>query len=71
MEITRREDIGADLKACGAGEAKPSHVLTAIGLHQTDARAMLRISVARPATRDQIDDAAKQLIEAISCHLSG
>jgi cysteine desulfurase len=56
--------------ACSTGDANPSHVLTAIGLHQADARATLRISVGRPTTRDQIDYAAKQLVEAISQHLS-
>ena len=55
--------------ACGAGDANPSHVLTAIGLPHADARATLRMSVGRPTTRDQIDRAAKQLIEAISRHL--
>lgn len=55
--------------ACGAGDTNPSHVLTAIGLPRAEARATLRISVGRPTTRDQIDHAAKQLIEAIYRHL--
>jgi cysteine desulfurase len=55
--------------ACGAGDANPSHVLTAIGLSRSEARAALRISIGRPTTRDQVDYAAELLIEAISRHV--
>jgi cysteine desulfurase len=56
--------------ACGAGQADPSHVLTALGLTRADARATLRISIGRPTTKDQIDYAGERLIEAISRHMS-
>jgi cysteine desulfurase len=55
--------------ACAAGDANPSHVLTAIGLSRADARATLRIGAGRPTTADQIERAAEQLTGQISRHL--
>lgn len=48
--------------ACNTGQADPSHVLTAIGLDRSTARSSLRISIGRPTTTCDIDDAAEQLI---------
>ena len=43
--------------ACSAGAVEPSHVLTAIGLSDDDARSCLRFSLGRPTTRGEIDRA--------------
>ncbi|HEY5989701.1 MAG TPA: aminotransferase class V-fold PLP-dependent enzyme [Streptosporangiaceae bacterium] len=48
--------------ARNTGQADPSHVLTAIGLDRSTARSSLRISIGRPTTTCDIDDAAEQLI---------
>ncbi|MGH9692306.1 MAG: cysteine desulfurase NifS [Candidatus Acidiferrales bacterium] len=43
--------------ACSAGAVEPSHVLTAIGLSDDDARSCLRFSLGRPTTPVEIDRA--------------
>jgi cysteine desulfurase len=50
--------------ACSGAEATPSHVLTAIGLSESEARRSVRFGVGRFNTAVEIDQAAKQLIEA-------
>jgi cysteine desulfurase len=50
--------------ACSATEAKPSHVLTALGLDESQARRSVRFGVGRFNTPEEIDDASKQLIES-------
>ncbi|MDV6375202.1 cysteine desulfurase family protein [Deinococcus arenicola] len=50
--------------ACSAGTMQPSHVLTAIGLSEADARASLRFSFGRATTPDEIDQAAAALKQA-------
>jgi cysteine desulfurase len=41
--------------ACSSGTIEPSHVLTAIGLDRSDARASVRFSLGRCTTDDEID----------------
>ena len=43
--------------ACSAGAVEPSHVLTAIGLSDDDARSSLRFSLGRPTTPEEIERA--------------
>ncbi|WP_026298935.1 cysteine desulfurase family protein [Deinococcus aquatilis] len=50
--------------ACAAGTMQPSHVLTAIGLSESDARASLRFSFGRATTEAEIDRAAEALAQA-------
>ncbi|MEW6420323.1 MAG: cysteine desulfurase family protein [Deinococcota bacterium] len=50
--------------ACSAGTMQPSHVLTAIGLNETDARATLRFSFGRATTEAEVDAAAQALRQA-------
>ncbi len=50
--------------ACSAGTMQPSHVLTAIGLNEADARASLRFSFGRATTVAEIDGAAEALKQA-------
>ncbi|MFK7602496.1 cysteine desulfurase family protein [Deinococcus sp. SM5_A1] len=50
--------------ACSAGTMQPSHVLSAIGLSDADARASLRFSFGRATTEEEIDGAADALMQA-------
>ncbi|CAM3531877.1 cysteine desulfurase family protein [Deinococcus saxicola] len=50
--------------ACSAGTMQASHVLSAIGLSDADARASLRFSFGRATTEDEIDRAAGALRQA-------
>ncbi|MVN85542.1 aminotransferase class V-fold PLP-dependent enzyme [Deinococcus sp. HMF7620] len=50
--------------ACSAGTMQPSHVLTAIGLSEADARATLRFSFGAATTPAEVDAAAQALTQA-------
>jgi cysteine desulfurase len=50
--------------ACSGAEAAPSHVLTAIGLSESEARRSVRFGIGRFNTAAEIDEAAGQLIDA-------
>jgi cysteine desulfurase len=50
--------------ACAAGTMQPSHVLTALGLSEADARASLRLSFGAATTPDEVDRAAAALRQA-------
>jgi cysteine desulfurase len=54
--------------ACSSGAVEPSHVLTAIGLSASDARASIRFSLGRHTTESEIA-AALELIPAAVAHL--
>ena len=41
--------------ACASGDAEPSHVLVAQGMSAADARSVVRISLGRSTTADQVD----------------
>ncbi|MGH9735574.1 MAG: cysteine desulfurase family protein [Candidatus Acidiferrales bacterium] len=45
--------------ACSSGSVEPSHVLTAIGLSDDEARSTLRFSLGRDTTADEIEAAVK------------
>jgi cysteine desulfurase len=47
--------------ACSSGAIEPSHVLTAIGLGRSDARASVRFSLGRCTTEDEIDFALEMI----------
>ncbi|MDG2221746.1 MAG: cysteine desulfurase family protein [Rubripirellula sp.] len=48
--------------ACSASEAKPSHVLSALGLNDSEAGSSVRLGVGRFNSIDEIEDASNQLI---------
>ena len=52
--------------ACSTGTGKPSHVLKAMGLSDTDALASLRISFGRFSSKEEMVFASKKIIEAVS-----
>ena len=54
--------------ACSSGAVEPSHVLTAIGLPASEARASIRFSLGRHTTDSEIN-AALELIPAAVTHL--
>jgi cysteine desulfurase len=54
--------------ACSSGAVEPSHVLTAIGLPDAEARASIRFSLGRPTTAAEID-AALEIVPAAVAQL--
>ncbi|MHB8501362.1 MAG: cysteine desulfurase family protein [Candidatus Acidiferrales bacterium] len=54
--------------ACSSGAVEPSHVLTAIGLSQDEAKSSLRFSLGRHTTQSEIDFAL-EVIPAAVAHL--
>jgi cysteine desulfurase len=51
--------------ACSSGRIEPSHVLTAMGLSEQEARATIRVSLSRFTTADEIDRAVAVLNEVV------
>lgn len=51
--------------ACSAGTMQPSHVLSALGLSEADARASIRFSFARATTPEDIEHAARGYARAL------
>ena len=49
--------------ACATGERQPSHVYRALGLSERDARCVLRISVGRHTTREEMLEASEAMGE--------
>ena len=47
--------------ACSSGAVEPSHVLTAIGLSQKEAKSSLRFSLGRFTTQSEIDFALEAI----------
>jgi len=50
--------------ACSSVDPRPSHVLTAIGLSESQARRSLRFGIGRFTTEKDIDDAVAMLTQA-------
>lgn len=51
--------------ACHAGSPEPSHVLTAMGIGDREARTALRFSLSRLTTREEIDAAIAAVLENV------
>lgn len=65
LEMELRGLAVATGSACSTGADRPSHVLTAMGLTEAEARATLRFSLGRPTTEDDVDRAAEQVVDAV------
>jgi cysteine desulfurase len=52
--------------ACQSGASEPSHVLTAMGLSATRARATIRFSLSKLTTEGEVDAALKLIPEAVA-----
>lgn len=52
--------------ACASAAPAPSHVLTAIGMPQEAAEASLRLSLGRFTTDQEVEDAARQILDAVT-----
>lgn len=50
--------------ACSAGSDAPSHVLTAMGLSQAQARSTIRISISQETTQAELDTALSAIVAA-------
>jgi cysteine desulfurase len=66
MELDERGVQVATGSACSASKEEVSHVLTAIGLSDDEARASLRFSMGRGTTKEDIDYTLRQLAEIIA-----
>jgi cysteine desulfurase len=51
--------------ACSAGSLEPSHVMVAIGVERDSANALVRFSLGRDSTEEEVDYASKVLPEVI------
>jgi cysteine desulfurase len=56
--------------ACNTGQPEPSHVLTAIGLDRSSARASIRIGLGRNTTPQEVASAAQQISVAVQEQLA-
>jgi len=52
--------------ACSAHYAKPSHVLSAIGLTDDEARSSIRISISKYTTIEEVDEAVRIIADSVN-----
>ena len=52
--------------ACAASKMRISHVLTAIGVDEATAAGSLRITLGRPTTQEQVEAAARIIIDVVN-----
>jgi cysteine desulfurase len=57
--------------ACSTASPAPSHVLLAIGLSEQEAKSSIRIGLGRGTTPEEVDTAARRLLEAARAQLAG
>lgn len=63
--LTQLAEVAASAgSACSSGTGEPSHVLTALGVANNDARNSIRISFGEPTTTDEVLRIAEALIRA-------
>lgn len=65
MELDERGIMVATGSACSASSDEPSHVLRAVGLSDSDARASLRITFGRSTTAKAVDNLLANLLPLI------
>ena len=60
------DDIAVSTRsACSSGDARPSHVLTAMGLSDDDAYACVRFSLGRFTTPDEVDHTIGKVVASV------
>ncbi len=64
MMLRLRDIAVSTASACASGAGAPSHVLTAIGLSAADAESTFRVSLGRPTTEEEVQQAASMFIDA-------
>ena len=52
--------------ACASASVKPSHVLTAMGLSEEEAKNSVRISFGKDNTKEEVEKAAKIFVETVN-----
>lgn len=68
--LARTPEIAASTgSACHAGSTKPSAVLLAMGLPKEQALGTLRLSLGRWSTKEEIDDAAKLIVQNVQLEM--
>ena len=65
MVNTQKVEISTG-SACSSSTMEPSHVLVAMGLSRDEADESIRISVGRPTTEEDIDEAIPDIIQAVN-----
>lgn len=66
MELDERGIMVATGSACSASSDEPSHVLTAIGLSEPEARSSLRITFGRQTTEADVHNLLTHLLELVA-----
>jgi cysteine desulfurase len=66
MELDERGIIAAVGSACSAADEEPSHVLSAIGLSEAEARSCLRFSLGRQTTAADLITTVKAVVQIIN-----
>lgn len=63
--LSELRDIAFSLgSACASGSGRPSHVLRALGLSDTEARSSIRLGFGRYTTVDEVSDACRRIAAA-------
>jgi len=71
VETLARDGIAiASGAACSSGSNAPSHVLTAMGIDYTDAKATLRVSLSHYTTGSEVDETVKRICEVANALVS-
>jgi cysteine desulfurase len=65
LTLAMREVACSTGSACASNSNTPSHVLTALGLSDEDARSTVRLSLGRPTTADEVDRAIDVLVSNV------
>ena len=64
----RRASTASTGSACTTGSTEPSHVLTALGYPEDEARGSIRLTIGRTTTDEEIDRAVELIPQTIAEH---
>lgn len=71
MDALRGQLAVSSGSACSSASLDPSHVLLALGIGEALAHAALRFGLGRSTTADQVDEAARIVVEAVNRFRAG